>query len=86
MLIKITEFETLAKTEVSKMKSNKRIFEENNKDMRDKVTNMNYNSKTTMQSGSKKGIPVAEKNANLAKNELKESQSKGDKNNNLNVN
>ena len=67
------------------MKSNKRIFEENNKDMRDKVTNMNYNSKTTMRSTSKKGIPVAEKNTNLAKNDIKESQNKGDKNSNLNV-
>jgi glutamate/tyrosine decarboxylase-like PLP-dependent enzyme len=67
------------------MKSNKKIFEENNKDIRDKVSNMNYNSKTTMQSN-KKGFPVAEKNANLAKNELKESDYKGDKNTNLNVN
>ncbi len=68
------------------MKSNKKYFEENNKDMRDKAANMNYNSKTTMQSSSKKGIPVSEKNTNLAKNGLKESQNKAaDKNNNLNV-
>lgn len=68
------------------MKSNKKIFDENNKDIKDKVTNMNYNSKSTMQSGYKKGIPVAEKNINLTKNELKDSQIKADKtNNNLNV-
>lgn len=68
------------------MKSNKRIFEENNKDMKDKVSKMNYTSKTTMQSNTKKGTPVAEKNTNLAKNDLKESQIKGEKNtNNLNV-
>lgn len=80
------EFETLAKTDVSKMKSNKRIFEENNKELKDKVSGINnFNSKTTTQS-IKKAIPIAEKNNNLNKNELKDSNNRSEKNNNnLNV-
>ncbi len=68
------------------MKSNKKIFEENNKELKDKVTAVNYNTKSTMQNATKKSVPKAEKNTNLNKfNDLKESVNKNDKSNNLNV-
>ena len=39
-----------------------------------------------MITSTKKGVPAAEKNANLSKNEMKDSQYKNDKNNNNNLN
>jgi len=68
------------------MKSNKKIFEENNKELKDKLTGINnFNSKATTQS-MKKAIPIAEKNNNSSKNEFKDSHNRSEKNNNnLNV-
>lgn len=75
----LLEFETLAKTDVSKMKSNKKRFDDNNPEIKEKLSGNIYYPKNTGQVNPiKKNLPNAEKNTMNLKNENKEFQ-----NNNL---